>query len=102
MLEFEKTIKVTELEMKFVTTLIDSLYAEAGFSDVGIDEIAQIMKVACPVAKGVMGSLVKKGIVDAGDDEFPVVNLHTRVYHLHKRWWEESGGFGMPQVALKV
>jgi DNA replication protein DnaD len=96
-----KTIEVTKLEMQFLTTLVNLLNAEAGFSDVEIAEMAEEMNIRVPEAKGVMGSLVKKGLLEEPDADFGgIIYLANRAYNLHERWMEESNGFGVEQVSI--
>ena len=96
-----KTIEVTELEMVFLNTLVNELYAEAGFSDVDIAEIARPMKLSINQAKGVMGSLVKKGLLDEPDANFEgIIYLANCAYNLHPRWMEETKGFLTEQVNI--
>ena len=98
-----KTIEVTNLEMQFLNALVNGLYAEAGFSDVDIEDIAKEMKVRIPEAKGVMGSLVKKGLLDPPDVDFgSIIFLAEQAYNLHPRWMEQSNGFGTEQVNIVV
>ena len=87
-----KKITVTNLEMQFLTTLVKSLYAEPHFSDVEMVEIAQIMKITKSTAKGVLGSLVKKGIVYTDDDDFAgIVYLHDSAWEcLHPEWYKAA------------
>lgn len=79
---------LTELEQKFVETLITELYAEPDFTDVGVKEISKKMNCTVDSAKGVLGSLVKKGIVDVFENYsgFDLVILNTKFYYLHPVW----------------
>ena len=98
-----KTIEVTKLEMQFLNALVKCLYAEAGFSDVDIKDISKEMKIRIPEAKGVMGSLVKKGLIEEPNSDFAgIIYLSYCAYNLHERWMEESNGFGVEQVKIVV
>lgn len=82
---------LTELETSFIGWLIKALYAEPGFTDVDIKDMAEYMKISVPSAKGVLGSLVKKGIVQTEryDANFRVqefISLHGEYYYLHPEW----------------
>lgn len=84
----------TELERSFVIELISELYAEPHFSDVGVNEIAIHMDVTGNVCKGVLGSLVKKGIVHVSDDDDfgGIVYLSQKYFHLHpSQVWRDAG-----------
>lgn len=88
------TICNTELEKSFVIELISELYAEPHFSDVGVNEIAMHMDVQTSTAKGVLGSLVKKGICDVPDDNYfaGIVYLNPKYYYLHPiQEWRDAG-----------
>jgi DNA-binding MarR family transcriptional regulator len=78
----------TELEFKVLTCLINSLYAEPGFSDVGVGEIATELGMKVNTVKGVIGSLCKKQIVYA-DQDFDVVVLDRGYWFLHPEWCSE-------------
>lgn len=99
-------LNLTELETSFVTTLIDALYAEPGFTDCDVKDISEGMNVSVETAKGVLGSLVKKGIVDTQEADhadfvfdkkskkplkvkrvtFDLVILNDNYYYLHPNW----------------
>jgi hypothetical protein len=96
-----KKIVLTELENKCLNTFISKLYAEPGFSDVGAEEIAEGTGLKINTVKGVIGSLVKKGIIDpdpnAGDhnrrdlggnklQSFNILYLNEEYYGLHPQW----------------
>ena len=54
-------ISLTDLEKKVLDTFIDLLYAEKGFSDVDVKDLAAETTLKINVVKGVVGSLCKKG-----------------------------------------
>lgn len=99
-LEKLKTLDLTELEKDFLTVTINGLYAEPGFSDQSVTDILQEAKAASMMisksiaqAKGVLGSLVKKGILFTDDphtDGQDIVYLHTDYYFLHAEWAAEQ------------
>lgn len=93
-------ITVSNKEMKFLNTLVNLLYAEPGFSDVDISDIAKEMKMRLPEVKGLMGSLVKKGLLEEPDSNFPgLIYLASCAYNLHERWMRESA-CGVKQVTV--
>lgn len=87
-----KQVTITTLEYLFITTLIDQLYAEEGFSDVDIIDMAREMALTLPECKGVLGSLTKKGLVHTYDEyrcavnNSPIIYLADGLYHLHPTW----------------
>jgi hypothetical protein len=89
-------IKLTQLEAQVLKSLIDNLYAEAGFSDVDARDIADNIKVNIKSVRGALGSLVKKGIVFIestdtfnSNDIFEIIYLNPAHYYLHPEWKNE-------------
>ena len=64
-----KTIKVTKLEKQVLEELAAGMYAELGFSDMGIEEIEQGTGIPRNILRGVAGSLEKKGLISIDDRE---------------------------------
>lgn len=84
-----KKVTSTELEFKVLKCLIDELYAEAGFSDIGCKDIADILKINANTVKGTIGSLTKKGIVSVGEGDFKdIIYLNNVYWYLHPEWSE--------------
>lgn len=86
-----KDLKLTELESKFIEVFIGLLYAEPGFTDVDVMDMSKHMCVSVNTAKGVLGSLCKKGIVYAQEvrsnrQTIELISLHTDYYYLHPIW----------------
>ena len=67
-----KTIKVTSLEKQVLESLAQGMYAELGYSDMGIEEIVQDTGLSPKVIRGVGSSLVKKQLIyiDDRDGEY--------------------------------
>jgi DNA-binding MarR family transcriptional regulator len=86
-------LNLTELETKVLTAFIDGLYAEPGFSDVDAKDIANMTKIDIKSVRGVLASLVKKGIIYIYDNEagYYIIYLNTGFYYLHPRWKDEVG-----------
>jgi predicted transcriptional regulator len=84
-------IKLTQLETQVLKNLIDSLYAEAGFSDVDARDISDNTKVDIKSVRGALGSLVKKGIINIEDNGagFEIIYLNSNHYYLHPEWKNE-------------
>ena len=84
-------IKLTQLETQVLKNLIDSLYAEAGFSDVDARDISDNTKVDIKSVRGALGSLVKKGIINIEDNGagFEIIYLNNNHYYLHPEWKNE-------------
>lgn len=81
--------KLTPLEMQVLTALVNELYAEPGFSDVGVDELSEATGLSKNVVKGVVGSLTKKGIVSVDEEFDGIVYLDSKYYYLHPEWSKE-------------
>ena len=64
-----KTIAVTKLEKLVLEALAKGMYAELGFSDVGLPELREDTGLTNKVLRGVGSSLVKKGLVSIWDRE---------------------------------
>jgi hypothetical protein len=90
-------IKLTQLEAQVLKSLINQLYAEAGFSDVDARDIANdIPNLSTKSVRGALGSLVKKGIVFIestdvfnSNDQFEIIYLNRNHYYLHPEWKNE-------------
>jgi predicted transcriptional regulator len=84
-------IKLTQLEAQVLKSLINQLYAEAGFSDVDAADIANDIKVNIKSVRGALGSLVKKGIINIEDNGagFEIIYLNSNHYYLHPEWKNE-------------
>jgi hypothetical protein len=64
-----KTIQVTKLEKQVLEAVALGMYAELGYSDVGIDDVAHTTKIPRNILRGVAGSLQKKGLISIDDRE---------------------------------
>ena len=98
-----KTLELTEKESKVLNAFIKLLYAEAGFSDAGAPEIAKETGFPINTVKGVVGSLVKKGVIEPdpnADDRrvdmmgrpleaFNTLYLNEDYYSLHPEWKQD-------------
>ncbi len=62
-----RIIKVTKLEKRVLEALASGMYAEFGFSDMGIEEIVEETGLSSKVIRGVAGSLEKKRYIDIDD-----------------------------------
>lgn len=98
-----KDLNLTELEKSFVENLIPELYAEPGFTDVEVKEVAEKMGIDVKSAKGVLGSLCKKGILSTQLHDpselkrvgkrlklvivkYEFIILNENYYYLHPEW----------------
>ena len=79
---------LTDLEQRFMTAFIDGLYAEPHFSDQDVKDVAESMGESISTAKGVLGSLVKKGYVTTEDSGtgFDLIYLEQDHFDLHTEW----------------
>jgi hypothetical protein len=84
-------MNLTQLEEQVLQTLIDSLYAEPGFSDVDAKDIACDTGIDIKSVRGVLSSLVKKDIIEiiGNDSGYQIIYLNESHYHLHPRWKNE-------------
>lgn len=64
-----KTIAVTKLEKLVLEALAKGMYAELGFSDMGLPELREDTGLTNKVLRGVGSSLIKKGLIDIWDRE---------------------------------
>lgn len=86
---------LTEMEKQVLTALINSLYAEAGFSDVDANDLSKATNIPTKMIRGVISSLVKKGIcyIDKAEwncSGYDFVCLNRSHYGLHPRWAKEE------------
>ena len=89
---------VTELEKTVLESLISQLYAEPGFSDVDARDIANDTGIETRIIRGVLSSLVKKGIVQLEEtstygakEQFVIIYLNSEYWGLHPQWSAEAG-----------
>ena len=87
-----ENLDLTVLEQKVLTTLINGLYAEVGFSDMDAsDLVSEGMDIK--QVRGVLGSLQKKGIVsiqDPNDGGYKIIDLNEGYWYLHPHWKDEA------------
>lgn len=83
---------LTEMESQCLQSLINGLYAEAGFSDVDAKDIAAMTKLPIKQVRGVLANLVKKGLVDIEDNGagYQIIYLRPEWYNLHSQGWVEE------------
>ena len=83
-----ENLNLTEKETKVLKTFIGELYAEPGFSDVGVEDLSKLTEIPMKQIRGVMTSLTKKGIlsVDEVGATCPIVYLSDSFYYLHPEW----------------
>lgn len=84
-------ITLTQLEAQVLKSLINNLYAEAGFSDVDAKDIANDINVGIKSVRGALGSLVKKSIIsiDNNGAGYEIIYLSEAHYYLHPEWSKE-------------
>ena len=83
---------LTEMEAQCMQSLIDGLYAEAGFSDVDAKDIASDTGIPIRSVRGVLANLVKKGLIDIEDNDtgYMIIYLRPEWYNLHSTGWVED------------
>jgi predicted transcriptional regulator len=86
-----KNLNLTQLEEQVLTSFINGLYAEPGFSDVDAKDIAGWINVDIKSVRGSLGSLVRKGIVgiDSTDAGYQIIYLNEGYWYLHPEWKRE-------------
>lgn len=79
-----KTIEVTKLEKQVLEALASGMYAECGYSDVGIEEIEEWTGLNRNTIRGVAGSLEKKNLIyiDNRVDEGYKYNSNMHIWYL--------------------
>ena len=89
-------LSLTKLETTVLETLIDGLYAEPGFSDVDAHDIAKQTKISTKSIRGVLSSLVKKGIIwldetrsFGSEKQYVIIYLSQNYWYLHPEWKKE-------------
>ena len=89
-------LQLTDLETQVLENLINNLYAEPGFSDVDAKDISSSTGIPMKSIRGVISSLVKKGIVHLEEtdnmwasEQFVIIYLHDSHWYLHPQWKEE-------------
>jgi predicted transcriptional regulator len=89
-------LNLTELESKTLNSFIGGLYAEPGFSDVDVNDIASELDISTKIIRGALGSLVKKGIIqiETNDSGYDIIYLNTKYWPLvNESWAEESKSY---------
>ncbi len=83
---------LTEMESQCLQSLINGLYAEAGFSDVDATDIAHDTGIPIKSVRGVLANLVKKGFITIEDNGagYQIIYLRQEHYNLHSERWVED------------
>ncbi len=86
-------MNLTQLEETLLNALIDHLYAEEGFSDIEANDLAKWTNTDIKIVRGVLGSLIKKGIVSIFQQQgetqnhfYQIIYLNEQYYNLHPVW----------------
>ena len=84
-------LQLTALENQVMHSFISLLYAEPGFSDIDAHDLARDTKIPTRSIRGVLSSLVQKGIIsiDENGADYQIVYLNPSHWHLHPEWKEE-------------
>ncbi len=85
-------LNLTELETITLSTFIDCLYAEPGYSDVDVNDISECTNIPTKSIRGALGSLVKKGIIfiDKNDSGYDIIYLNKEYWYLVNESWAEE------------
>jgi len=86
-----ENLNLTQLEEQVLNSLINQLYAEAGYSDVDAKDIARDINIDIKSVRGSLGSLVRKGIIDidGNDSGYQIIYLNQAYWYLHPEWSKE-------------
>jgi DNA-binding MarR family transcriptional regulator len=91
-----ETLGLTPLETQALEALIDGLYAEPGFSDVDANDIAAETGIPTKTLRGVLSSLVKRGIITmvptntyGAAEQYVIIYLCEAYWGLHPEWKNE-------------
>jgi DNA-binding MarR family transcriptional regulator len=85
-------VELTELESKTLNTYVSCLYAEPGFSDVDVNDLSEELGISSKILRGVLASLVKKGVVTLNKNEsnYVIIDLNTKYWYLVNEDWAEE------------
>jgi predicted transcriptional regulator len=85
-------LNLTELESTTLSTFVDCLYAEPGYSDVDVNDISECTNIPTKSIRGALGSLVKKGIIfiDKNDSGYDIIYLDKKYWYLVNESWAEE------------
>jgi hypothetical protein len=87
-------LNLTELESKTLTAFIGGLYAEPGFSDVDVRDLSKELEISTKVLRGVLGSLVKKGIIFVDDNGgSDIIYMNEEYWYLVNESWAAESRF---------
>jgi DNA-binding IclR family transcriptional regulator len=89
-------LNLTELESLTLTAFIGGLYAEPGFSDVDVNDLSSVLGIPTKVLRGVLGSLVKKGIVsvDENGGGYDIIHMREKYWYLVNEEWASEARVG--------
>ncbi len=89
-------LNLTELESKTLNAFIRGLYAEPGFSDVDVNDLSSILEIPTKVLRGVLGSLVKKGIVSIEENGggYDIIYMREKYWYLVNEEWASEARVG--------
>jgi predicted transcriptional regulator len=89
-------LNLTELETKTLNAFIGGLYAEPGFSDVDVNDLSKELEIPTKVLRGVLGSLVKKGIVsvDENGGGYDIIYMREKYWYLVNEDWANEARVG--------
>lgn len=92
----ENELNLTDLQAEVMEALINELYAEPGFSDVDVHDIAKEIGKSTKIIRGVLSSLVKRGIISVERTEtfgapkqYEIIYLNKEYWYLHP-WWKNA------------
>lgn len=105
-----QVIKATQLEKKVLEALAREMYAERGFSDVGIKQVVRQSKLEPQTIRAVISSLVKKDLVEVDMREGAIIDrlsqrhviyLKAKAEGLVSHWVEEEPNLEPATIEVK-
>jgi predicted transcriptional regulator len=89
-------LDLTELESLTLTAFIGGLYAEPGFSDVDVNDLSSELEISTKVLRGVLGSLVKKGIISIEENGggYDIIHMREKYWYLVNEEWASEARVG--------
>jgi DNA-binding MarR family transcriptional regulator len=84
-------LPLTTLEKITLNSLVEQLYAEAGFSDVDVNDISNDINVSTSIIRGALGSLSKKGYIFVETQNgYDIIYLAYKHWYLVSEYWAEE------------
>lgn len=87
-------LNLTSLEIQVLEAFIGLLYAEPGYSDVDVSDLAHVTEISSKTLRGALGSLVKKEIVSVEKEEsYDIIYMREQYWYLVNEEWASESRF---------